>query len=162
VAVFVVVRRLAAPHPDSEDHVKIQRTVETTAAPAAVFAYLSDFTTTTEWDPGTVRTTRTSGDGGVGTTYTNVSKFGGRETELTYTVVEHEPDRRFALRGENKTVTAHDTMEIAPNGTGSRVTYTADFDFHGVVKYVAPLLAPAFKKLGDEAEEGLRSALAGL
>jgi len=141
---------------------QIQRTVETTASPAAVFAYLSDFTHTEQWDPGTVRTTRASGDGGVGTTYHNVSKFAGRETELTYEVTEHRPDSRFALRGENKTVVAHDTMEIEPAGTGSRVTYTADFEFRGVAKYAAPLLAPAFKKLGDEAEKGLRESLAGL
>ena len=141
---------------------KIQRTVETPAAPAAVFAYLSDFTTTTEWDPGTVSTTRVSGGGDVGTEYRNVSRFLGRETELTYRVTEHTPDRRFALRGENKTVVAQDTMEIVPSGTGTRVTYTADFAFRGVAKYVAPLLSPAFKKLGDEAERGLREALGRL
>ncbi len=141
---------------------KIERTVETTASPAAVFAYLSDFTNTEQWDPGTVRTTRASGDGGVGTTYHNVSKFAGRETELTYEVTEHQPDSRFALRGENKTVVARDTMEMVPNGTGTRVTYTADFEFTGLVKYAAPLLAPAFKKLGDEAEKGLRESLATL
>ncbi|MEO5851474.1 MAG: SRPBCC family protein [Nocardioides sp.] len=141
---------------------QIQRSVETPASPTAVFAYLSDFTTTTQWDPGTVRTTRVSGDGGVGTTYHNVSKFAGRETELTYEVTEHQPDTRFALRGENKTVIAHDTMEIVPAGTGSRVTYTADFEFKGLVKYAAPLLGPAFKKLGDEAERGLREAFATL
>ena len=59
-------------------------------------------------------------------------------------------------------MTAHDTMEIAPLGAGSRVTYTADFAFKGVAKYVAPLLRPALKKLGDEAETGLREALAKL
>ncbi len=141
---------------------QIQRTVETSAAPAAVFTYLSDFTTTNEWDPGTVRTTWIAGDGGVGTSYRNVSRFAGRETELTYTVTEHQPDGRFALRGENKTVVAQDTMEIVPSGTGTRVTYTADFAFRGVAKYVAPLLSPAFKKLGDEAERGLREALGRL
>ncbi len=141
---------------------QIQRSIETTARPVAVFAYLSDFTTTNEWDPGTVRTTRVSGDGGVGTTYHNVSKFAGRETELTYQVTEHQPDSRFALRGENKTVIAHDTMEIAASGPGTRVTYTADFEFKGLVKYAAPLFARAFKKLGDEAEQGLREAFAKL
>ena len=141
---------------------QIQRTVETSAAPAAVFTYLSDFTTTNEWDPGTVRTTRISGDGGVGTTYRNVSSFLGRKTELTYTVTGHEPDRLFALRGENKSVVAHDTMEIAPHGSGTRVTYTAEFEFQGVSKFVAPLLSPALKKLGDDAEEGLRTSLGRL
>jgi carbon monoxide dehydrogenase subunit G len=141
---------------------KLQRSVETDASPAAVFAYLSDFTTTEEWDPGTVTTTLVSGDGGVGTTYANTSKFMGRETRLTYEVVEHQPDSRFALRGENASVVAHDTMEIAPNGSGSRVTYTADFAFKGIGRFVAPLLAPALKKLGDDAEKGLREGLATL
>jgi carbon monoxide dehydrogenase subunit G len=141
---------------------KLQRSVETTASPARVFAYLSDFTNTNEWDPGTVHTELVSGDGGVGTTYLNTSSFMNRETELTYVVQTHEPDRLFALRGENKTVVAHDSMEIAPLGAGSRVTYTADFTFKGVARYVAPLLKPALKKLGDEAEQGLRSALAKL
>ncbi len=141
---------------------QIQRSVETPAAPAAVFTYLSDFTTTNEWDPGTVSTTLLSGDGGAGTKYRNVSKFAGRETELTYEVIEHRPDSRYVIRGENKTVIARDTIDIEPAGTGSRVTYTADFEFRGVAKYAAPLLAPAFTKLGDEAEEGLRDALAKL
>lgn len=141
---------------------QIQRTVETQAAPSAVFDYLSDFTRTTEWDPGTVSTVRVQGDGGVGTVYDNVSEFNGRRTELRYTVIEHEAPGRFALRGENKTVTATDTMEIAPQGSGSRVTYTADFAFKGLARLVTPFMGGAFKKLGDEAEEGLREALAKL
>ncbi len=141
---------------------KLQRSVETAASPGAVFAYLSDFTTTNEWDPGTVHTERVSGDGGIGTKYHNTSKFMGRETELTYEVVEHRPDTRFALRGENKSVVANDSMQIEAQGTGSRVTYTADFEFKGLGKLIAPLLAPGLKKLGDEAEEGLREALAKL
>jgi carbon monoxide dehydrogenase subunit G len=141
---------------------KLQRTVETKAAPAVVFAYLSDFTHTNEWDPCTVHTELTSGDGGVGTKYHNVSKFMGRETELTYEVVQHQPDYRFALRGENSSVIANDTMEISRSGEGSTVTYTADFEFKGIGKLVAPLLKPALKKLGDEAETGLRDALGKL
>ena len=141
---------------------KLQRTVETPAAPEVVFAYLSDFTTTNEWDPGTVETVRLSGAGGVGTTYRNVSKFLGRETELTYEVVEHQPATRFALRGENGSVIARDTMELVPAGAGTTVTYTADFAFKGLAKLVAPLLAPALRKLGDEAEDGLRRSLNAL
>ena len=141
---------------------KLQRTVETPAAPEVVFAYLSDFTTTNQWDPGTVETVRLSGDGGVGTTYRNVSKFLGRETELTYEVVEHRPATRFALRGENGSVIARDTMELVPAGSGTTVTYSADFAFKGLAKLVAPLLAPALRKLGDEAEDGLRRSLNAL
>ncbi|TQM64959.1 SRPBCC family protein [Humibacillus xanthopallidus] len=131
-----------------------------------VFAYLSDFTTTNEWDPGTVRTERVSGDGGLGSRYHNVSKFLGRETELDYLVIEHVPGERFALRGENATVVANDTMTFmrshTAEGEGTTVTYHAAFEFKGVAKLIAPLLAPALKKLGDEAEAGMQDALGRL
>lgn len=127
-----------------------------------VFPYLADFTTTTEWDPGTVRTTRVSGDGGVGTVYKNVSKFAGRETELTYTVVEHEPGQRIALEGRNKTVTAHDMMTFSELGTGTEVRYVADFDLGPLTPVIGLLMRPFFKKLGDEAEKGMAEALARL
>jgi len=140
----------------------IERTVTVDRPLSAVFAYLSDFTNTNEWDPGTVKTVRTEGDGGVGTTYHNTSKFAGRETELTYEVEKLVPNAVYALRGENKTVVAHDTMTFRETPAGTAVTYVAEFEFKGLVKYAAPLLAPAFKKLGDEAEQGMREALTKL
>lgn len=141
----------------------ITRTVETSTPIDKVFAYLSDFTTTNEWDPGTVETTRISGDGGVGTRYRNISSFMGRKTALTYVVQERVEDSRFVLEGTNKTVTAVDTMTFTPTGTGTRVTYHADFQFKGLFGTLSPVLgiflAPAFKKLGDEAQEGMQKAL---
>lgn len=137
---------------------RVQRTVRTTRSPEQVFSYLADFTTTMQWDPGTVETTLVSGDGGVGTTYRNISSFMGRRTELTYTVVERDRPQRFALRGENATLTADDVMTFRPDGDGTYVTYTADFTFKGLLRFVAPLLTPAFTKLGDAAEKGMREA----
>ena len=142
---------------------RLERTVTTDKPVERVFAYLSDFTTTTEWDPGTVRTTLTSGDGGVGTVYHNVSKFAGRETELDYTVVEHEENQRFALEGKNKTVTARDLMTFASTPTGgTEVRYVADFDFGLLTPVLSVVMWPFFKKLGDEAEKGMTEALARL
>lgn len=124
-----------------------------------VFAYLSDFTTTTEWDPGTVKTVRTAGDGDVGTEYANTSTFAGRETQLAYVVHELVPNQRIALRGENKTVIARDTMTFRATGSDTEVTYTADFTFKGVARLIAPLLRPAFARLGNEAQTGMAAAL---
>lgn len=141
---------------------RLERTITTTAPIDSVFAYLSDFTSTNDWDPGTVKTTLISGDGGVGTDYRNISKFAGRETELIYTVIELEPGRKIALRGKNKTVTAIDTMTFTSTPNGTEVTYVADFTFSFANRLVGLLFAPAFKKLGDEAEEGMTKALARL
>jgi uncharacterized protein YndB with AHSA1/START domain len=146
-----------------ENVVKIVRTVATDSPRSDVFAYLSDFTTTEEWDPGTLRTTRETGDGGVGTRYRNVSKFLGRETELTYVVEESSPPYRLRLRGENDTLVARDTMTLTETSAGgTELTYRAEFAFKGVTRLVAPLLAPAFRRLGNEAEAGLRTAFASL
>jgi hypothetical protein len=132
-----------------------------------VFDYLSDFTTTTEWDPGTITTIRVAGNGEVGTQYLNTSTFAGRQTTLIYVVQELVTNVRIALRGENETVVAHDTMTFWSDGGGradvrTEVIYVADFAFKGVAKVVAPLFKPAFVKLGHAAETGLMQALANL
>lgn len=142
---------------------RLERTVTTDKPVEKVFAYLADFTTTTQWDPGTVRTTRTSGEGGAGTVYHNVSRFAGRETELDYTVVEREENVRIALEGRNRTVTAHDLMTFTSTPTGgTEVRYIADFDFGLLTPLVGLLMRPFFTKLGNEAEKGMAAALAEL
>ncbi|MEP7194282.1 MAG: SRPBCC family protein [Actinomycetota bacterium] len=143
---------------------RLRRTVTVQKPLEDVFAYLSDFTTTTEWDPGTVETVRTAGNGSVGTEYQNTSTFAGRETRLTYVVQDLVPNRRIALRGENKTVIAQDTMTFRkvgndPAASQTEVTYTADFTFKGLTRFIAPLMKPAFTRLGDEAESGMVAAL---
>ena len=111
----------------------------------------------------TVSTVRVSGDGGVGTEYRTVSRFRDRTTELGYVVTRLVPGRQIVLRGENRTVVAEDTIRVtALDGGGSEVTYRAAFTLKGLARLAAPLLAPAFRRLGDDAEAGLRRALASL
>jgi carbon monoxide dehydrogenase subunit G len=141
---------------------KLQRTVVVDKPLDEVFAYLSDFTTTTEWDPGTVTTVLDRGDGGIGTTYLNTSAFLGRKTQLTYVVQEFVPGKRIRLRGENQTVIATDTMSFRAAETGTEVTYAAEFTFKGPARFLAPLLRPALERLGNQAEAGLREALSRL
>jgi polyketide cyclase/dehydrase/lipid transport protein len=138
---------------------KLLKTVVVEKPLDAVFGYLSDFTTTTDWDPGTVTTMRRHGDGGVGTTYLNTSTFLGRTTQLTYIVREFIPGERIQLRGENKTVTAVDSMTFRSIDVGTEVTYTAEFTFKGPSRLLAPLLRPAFERLGIQAQTGMRKAL---
>jgi carbon monoxide dehydrogenase subunit G len=143
---------------------RLERTVRTDRPVGRVFAYLSDFTNTEEWDPGTVETVLVSGDGGVGTDYRNTSRFAGRESSLTYTVVERVVDERLVLRGRNRSVTVTDTMLFTalPDGAGTEVRYTADFDFGLLTPLLAVVLWLPMKKLGDDAERGLREALGRL
>lgn len=125
------------------------------------FAYLSDFESTEEWDPGTISTRRTSGDGGLGTTYANTSSFMGREVELTYETVTYDPLTSFECRGRNKTATATDSMTFSRDGEDTVICYRATFEFHGVVKLVAPLIVkPKLDSLADETVEQIKRVFA--
>ena len=141
---------------------RLHKTVVVDKPLDAVFDYLSDFTTTTEWDPGTVRTVNHHGDGGVGTTYLNTSTFLGRQTQLAYVVREFVPGQRVQLRAENTTLTAVDTMTFRRVDAGTEITYTAEFTVKGPSRLLAPLLRPALRRLGTQAETGMHTALGRL
>lgn len=142
--------------------ITMQRELTTDAPPGAVFAYLADFTTTEQWDPGTVRTVRVSGDGGVGTRYANTSRFAGRTSDLTYVVTGLVPGRSIELRGHNDAVLAHDTIEVSDHPRGCLVTYRVRFAFRGWLRWIEPLLRPAVANLLDKGAHGLRRELARL
>ena len=138
----------------------VERTLTVARPVESVFDYLSDFTHTNEWDPGTVETTRVSGDGGVGTTYANTSEFLGRRTSLEYETVTYERPTLLRFRGHNKTATATDMLTFTSVGAGTRIHYRADFDFGRLVNLVAPLfLKGKLDKVADETMEQLEKAL---
>jgi uncharacterized protein YndB with AHSA1/START domain len=144
----------------------VERTITVGQPIAKVWAYLSDFTTTEEWDPPTVSTVRRSGDGGVGTTYTNVSKFLGHETETQYVVTEHDVGRLLQLEGDAGSVKVVDTMtfESSSDEAGGRtsVTYRSEFHPVGAAKLAEPLLPAALKILGDKTAASLEKRLQAL
>lgn len=140
--------------------IKMQRELTTDAAPDAVFAYLADFTTTEQWDPGTVRTVRIDGDGGVGTRYANTSRFAGRTSGLLYVVIGLTPGQSIELRGENASVIAHDTITVAAHADGCVITYRVRFAFQGWLRWAEPLLRVAVANLLDKGVQGLRRELA--
>jgi carbon monoxide dehydrogenase subunit G len=140
----------------------IKRSVAVQQPVEKVWDFLSDFTTTESWDPGTVSCERVSGDGGVGTVYRNVSKFMGREVEIEYTAVAVVPGREIRLHGRTGAMEMEDTMRFHADGDGTRVDYIAHFEPQGLTKLVTPLMAPFFKKLGDDAAVSLERTLSRL
>lgn len=135
------------------------RTVTTRWGSDAVFDYLLDFEHAEEWDAGTVSCRRTSGDGGVGTHYRNVSKFLGRKTTLDYEVEKVLPGQ-FVITGTNKTVVSKDTVTVTPRPSGgAEVEYRADMTFKGLAAALSPLLSPFLKKLADDTQAQLLRTL---
>ncbi len=135
------------------------RTFGVTPDPETVVNYLKDFANAEEWDPGTVSCTQTSaGPVAVGTTWKNVSKIAGNETELEYTLQELT-ENKIVLVGKNDQATSTDTIAVQPAGTGSEVTYTAELEMHGLAKLTTPVMKLLFEKLGNDTEEDMVQVL---
>lgn len=135
------------------------RTFTTITPPDVVFAYLSDFTRAEEWDPGTVECTRIEGDGGVGTRYRNVSSFLGRKTTLEYVAEDLTPPSFVHFHGHNEQFTGHDRIRLQAAGTGTQVSYDAEFTFHGASRVAVPLVALYLPHLAKKTVATLRDSL---
>jgi uncharacterized protein YndB with AHSA1/START domain len=114
-----------------------------------VWDYLTDFTTTEEWDPPTVTTVRTSGDGDVGTTYRNVSSFLGHETEVEYRVVASVPHELFELTGSATGVDLRDTLRFSEEDGMTTVRYRSELTPHGIGRLASPVVKGGLELLAN-------------
>jgi hypothetical protein len=141
---------------------RYRASIETQWTPEEAFAYLSDFSTSAEWDPGVVEAERVgAGAVGEGSEFRLVAEFLGRRTPLTYRVVEYEPSRAVTFVGENPTIVSHDRITFETIATGTRVAYDAELSLKGLLRLADPLLVLAFNRVGDRALDGLGEVLAG-
>lgn len=124
------------------------------------FAYVADFTTVAEWDPGIHESRRLSGDGGVGTAYEVQAEFRGKTMPFIYTVTAFEQNARIVLDGVGEKATSLDTIAFEAAGDGgTRITYTADFKLTGVLRIAEPFLGGTFRTLARKALAGLEAKL---
>jgi carbon monoxide dehydrogenase subunit G len=141
----------------------VERTFSVARPVSEVYAYLRDFTNTEQWDPGTVRTTRTDdGELKVGAQFHNVSKFRGKETELDYVLSEDVTDKHVVFTGENKTASTRDDLSVAAQPDGrTEIWYVATFEFHGLARLAEPLIKRGLDKLADETVAQMSAVLEG-
>jgi hypothetical protein len=139
---------------------RYQATIDTERDLEDVFAYLSDFSNTREWDPGVVEAERLNGQPvKQGTEFRLVAEFLGRKAPLVYRIVEYEPPRAVSFLGENPTVVSRDRITFEAIETGTRITYDADLKLKGPLRILDPLLSPVFNRIGDRALVGLSRTL---
>jgi hypothetical protein len=139
---------------------KYTATIATPRPPDEVFAYLSDFSRSLEWDPGVVEAQRLDDEPiSKGSEFRIVAEFLGRRTSLLYRVVEFDPPRLITFRGVNSTVVSVDRLTFENFGGGTQLTYEADLTLKGPFKVADPILGLAFSRVGDRALNGLREAL---
>jgi carbon monoxide dehydrogenase subunit G len=139
---------------------RFREVIEVSAPLERAFAFVADFTTAAEWDPGIAASRRTGGDGGVGTTYAVEALFRGKTLPFEYVVTAYEIDRVIVLSGAGARATSIDTItfESITSG-GTRITYEAELRFTGMLRVIEPLFAGTIRTMGAKALAGLRDAL---
>jgi carbon monoxide dehydrogenase subunit G len=134
--------------------------LETSRPAEEVSAYMSDFSTTQEWDPGVAEAQRLDTSAiRVGSEFRVLASFLGRRIPLTYRIIEYDPPRVTTLRAESSTVVSLDTITVASAAGVTRITYDAKLSLRGPLKLFDPLLGLVFNRLGDRALAGLRRTL---
>jgi hypothetical protein len=139
-------------------------TIDSQRSRADLFAYLADFSSAAEWDPGVVAAERLSGDGPVaaGTSFRLSVRTLGGDTPLIYEVEAIEPPSSVTFRAENAILVSLDTITFAEReGGGTRVRYDADLRLKGPLRLADPVLRLVFARIGDRARDGLCGALDG-
>jgi dehydrogenase/reductase SDR family protein 12 len=125
------------------------------------FDYLAEFSNAAEWDPGVSHAARLDdGPVGLGSRFRLQVRIGRRTTPLEYRVVSIRRPDRVVLLAESATIRSEDTITLAPRADGGCVlTYHADLRLLGTFSPFDPLVALPFRRIGDRALVGLRSAL---
>ncbi len=134
------------------------------------FSDLSHFDRAADWDPGVAEGTMlTSEPVGLGSRFALRAGILGRTVPLEYEIIEFEPSTRVVLRAETPLVRSIDTITFAYASADSAaddatsgatiVTYDARLEPKGLARLAGPLLALAFRRIGDRAAVGLRERL---
>ena len=127
--------------------------------PDQAFAYMSDFSNAAEWDPGVVRASRvTDGGDAPPAAFDLVVRNLGRETPLRYVVTAREP-HRITLSAATPRFESVDTIGVTARPGGSLVEYDATLRMRGLSKVLTPLVALAFRRIGDRARASLTRRL---
>jgi dehydrogenase/reductase SDR family protein 12 len=125
-----------------------------------VFAYVSDFTTTIEWDATATRAQKlTPGPLRIGTEFEVECALPVGSIQLHYRILKLEPHRLIELEGSSKFFTVRDTITFTPSDKGTHIDYKAEFEFITLLKPLLFLSAGGLEKMGRESVAGLAKAL---
>lgn len=119
----------------------ITDSVEIDRRPEDVFAYLDELDRHGEWQESIVRTVvQTEGPTRVGSRAVDTRKMGGREQDVPYEIIEHDPPRTVAFRGVTGPIRPDGKVTVLALEDGSRSRVTVEFDLrgHGIGIFMAP------------------------
>lgn len=141
---------------------RLHETIQTSLPLDETFAFIADFANAQHWDPGVATSERLDpGPVGLGARYRLGVRMRSKVAPMEYRITTFEPASRVVLTGEGSNVSAVDDIRFAtaPDGTGTRIDYTADIHLRGWMRLVEPFAGGAFERIAQDALGGMQRAL---
>lgn len=115
----------------------VSETIEITATPHDVFAYVADLRNLPLWQESVERVAVTTPTTEVGTVL--AEQRTGDQASSAYVVADCEPDSRLTLVAVDGDVRPEETLRLEPilDGRSTRVEYAVDYDAHGLQRMAA-------------------------
>lgn len=135
--------------------ITVQRSVE------EVYAYLVDFSTIEQWDPGVHRAVKTTpGAPRAGSRFELSLNLPGGHQPMDYELIELDAPSRLVLRGRGPGFSVIDTIRLtALDGARCQIEYRAELRFEGWRALARAPMRPLLKRIGRQAVSGLARAL---
>jgi carbon monoxide dehydrogenase subunit G len=127
-----------------------------------VFNFLADGTNDPKFSPRVLEIAKTTdGPPGVGTVYASTVKDAGVKTKREFKITEFDsPTRiRWAEVSKNQVTAPEGGYDLAPDGSGTRVTIYNVLEGHGIGKLFAPLALRSARKGADEFAASIKAAV---
>jgi uncharacterized protein YndB with AHSA1/START domain len=139
-----------------EGTVVIERPIE------EVFAFLADGENDPKFSPRVLEIAKTTdGPPGVGTVYASTVKDAGVKTKREFRLTEFQPPTRIRWEeiSKNLVTASEGGYDLAPEGTGTRVTIHNVLEGHGPGKLIAPLALRSARKGADDFARAIKQAV---
>lgn len=127
-----------------------------------VFAFLADGENDPKFSPRVLEIKKTTdGPPGVGTVYASTVKDAGMKTKREFKLTEFEaPTRiRWTEVSKNLVTAPEGGYDLAPEGSGTRVTIHNVLEGHGPGKLIAPLALRSARKGADDFGQSIKRAV---
>ena len=141
--------------------VKVERNITVTATIKEAFDFVADFRNLPKWNPNDESVELlTEGPLRLGSEFRIATSINDRKMILNYIIAEWGPPLRATYVTESKLFNATDYINFSANQFGTELTYSADFEFKGILKLIGPIyFKPILNNLFSENIANLKNHL---
>lgn len=128
--------------------IKHSDSIEIAAPVSDVFAFVSNVENLPKFQSDVVKSTPLSNEPmRAGTRFEEVVNILGRKVATVCEVTDYQPTRRFGFRSvSSQSIRYAGTMDLQPNGRGTRVTLNVEISLNGWLRLVEPMFKLEVKK----------------